>query len=358
MTDRDRDDTYYDSATGERSRRRKKTLPKPLLRLLLVLAVIIIIVVVVVFAARSAIHSGQAADYQKYMAALADILDRSDALGADLEELLTGPGETNRTQIQTRLDEFVTTAEELQTEAKALEAPTDLVEQSIHQIFLLVMSFRHLGIAELKPSLMSALEVEETEGSAEQISHSLAYLVTSDFLYQEVFIPDASAILQEKELAGVKVPSTQFLSDPDLASEKKVLDMLAELRSTGNLQAIHGVAVAKVVAMPNNKEITAGGTFNLTSTDVLVFEVTVENQGNMEEKNVPVVVTLKLGDSTQKQTVEIPSIKAKKEVTVEVEGLNPTTYGEVAQLTVKAGPVPNEKYADNNTISAKVIFKL
>ena len=72
------------------------------------------------------------------------------------------------------------------------------------------------------------------------------------------------------------------------------------------------------------------------------------------------MVTLKVGDDgeVQEETVEIPTIKAKKEVTVKVEGLNPTPYGEVATITIKAGPVPQEKYADNNVITAKVIFKL
>ena len=358
MTERDRDDTNYDSATGERKRRQKKTLPTPVLRLLLVLAAIIVVVVVVVFAARSAIHGGEAADYQLYMGSVADILERSDAVGASLEELLTTPGETNLTQIRSKLDEFVTTSEGLQAEAEALEAPKDLVEKSVHQVFLLVMSFRHMGVADLKPSLMNALEVQETETATEQISHALYYLENSDFLYEEVFVRDATTLLQEKGLTGVTVPSTHFLSNPDLASAAKVLDILAELRSTGNLQAIHGVAVSKVVAMPDNKPITAGGTFNLTSSDELVFVVTVENQGNQEEKKVPVVVTLKLGDQTQKKTVEIPSIKAKKEITIEVEGITPTAYGEVAKLTVKAGPVQGEKYSDNNTITANVIFKL
>jgi hypothetical protein len=359
MTDRDRDDTYYDSATIERTRRQKKTLPTPLLRLLLVLAAIIVVVVIIVFAARSAIHSGEAGDYQRYMVKVADILERSDALGADLEKLLTSPGETNRTQIQTKLEEFVTDSEGLEAEAKALEAPKDLVEENVHQIFLLVMNFRYRGVADLKPSLMSALEVQDTEVAAEQISHALYYLVNSDFLYDEVFITQATAILQKKELTGVKVPSSNFIDDSDLASARKVVDILTELRSTGNLQATHGVAVGKVVAMPDEKEMTAGGTFNLTSSDELVIAVTVENQGNMEEKNVPVVVTLTVGNAEpQKVTVEIPQIKAKKELTVNVEGLNPTAYGEVAQLTVKVGPVQGEKYIDNNTLKASVIFKL
>ena len=121
--------------------------------------------------------------------------------------------------------------------------------------------------------------------------------------------------------------------------------MLDTLKSTGNLQAVHGVAVVKVVAMPDEKEIKGGDTYNLQSSDELAFQVTVENQGNMAEKNVPVVVSLLSAESTEPQevTVEIPELKPKEDLTVTVEGLNPTAYGEKALLSVEVGPVKDEK---------------
>jgi hypothetical protein len=360
MANRDRDDDYFESDAGKRERRRKRKLPKSLLRLLMILAAIVVVVVVIVVAARSAIRSGEAADYQSYMATVADILDQSDTVGEQLVELLKNPGDTNRAQLQTQLDRFVAASEELEVKAKDLDAPKDLVDRGIHQIFLLVMSFRQMGVTALKPSLMSALEVQSTDVAAEQISRALYYLANSDFLYAEVFIPKATAVLMEKELTGVTVPTTQFLGDPDLASRAEVRDILAGLKSIGNLQAVHGVALRKVVALPDEKAITAGGTFNLTSSSDLAFVVTVENQGNMHEENVPVVITLLSPESTepQKVTTKVAELDAKGSVTVTVTGLNPTPYGVVALLKVKVGPVQDEKYNDNNWIEANVIFKL
>lgn len=358
MIDRDNDDISFES-TGERNRRPKKKLPKPLLRLLLVLAAIIIIVVVIVVVARSVIHSGEAADYQRYMTSVADILERSDKVGSDLVKLLEDPGDTNRTQIQVQLDKFVADSEALEVEAKALNAPKDLVEQSIHQMFLLVVGFRQIGVTDLKPAIMNALDVQETDVAVEQISHALLYLVNSDFLYDEVFVTKATAMLQDMELTGVTVPPTDFITDEEITSAAKILDILAGLKSTGDRQAVHGVALVKVVAMPDEKEITAGGTFNLTSSSDLQFMVTVENQGNMEEKNVTVLITLQVGTADpQRVTIEIPSIKPKAEATAKVTGINPSAYGEKATLRVKAGPVQNEKYTENNSLKATVIFKL
>jgi hypothetical protein len=80
----------------------------------------------------------------------------------------------------------------------------------------------------------------------------------------------------------------------------------------------------------------------------------------MSEKDVPVTVSLMSGEDTdpQKVTVTVPELKPKEEVTVTVEGLNPTAYGEVALLRVEVGPVKDEKYKDNNWIEADVIFTL
>jgi hypothetical protein len=360
MTDLNMDDTLRELAPGERKRRQKKILPKPLLRLLVILAVIVIVVVAIVLVVRSSMNSGEAADYQRYMTAVADILKKSDVMGGELVNLLTNPGDTNRTDIQTQLDQFVATSEKLELQAKALDAPSELIKQNVHQFFVLVMTFRHTGLADLKPSLMTALEVQDTEVSSEQISRALYYLTNSDFLYREVFIPKVTDILKAKNLTGVTVPTSQFMTDPDIASKSRAQEILAQLKSTGNLQAVHGVAVGTVVAIPDNQEIKSGGTYNLHSSDQLAFVVAVENQGNMAEKDVPVTVTLLSPASTKPQTVtvKVPELKPKEQVNVTVEGLNPTEYGEVALLRVEAGPVKDEKFKDNNWMEANVIFTL
>jgi hypothetical protein len=343
----------------ERKPRQKKVLPTPLLRLIVALVAIIVVIVVIVVAVTSARGSGDAVDYQQYMTSIASILKQSDSIGAQLTTLLTEPGETSRKDIQTKLQQFVLKSEQLETQAKELAVPKDLLDRNVHQFFVMAMTFRHTGLANLEPTLMNALQVQETDVAAEEISQALYYLTNSDFLYKVVFVKGATDVVKEKNLAGVTVPSSQFLSDPDLASQSQAQEIIAQLKSAGSLQAVHGVAVAKVVAQPDEQQIKDGQTYNLPSSDQLAFVVTVKNQGNMSEKDVPVVVTLatQTGDP-QTVTVTIAELKPGAQVAATVQGLNPTGYGEQATLTVEAGPVPGEKVKDNNTIEANVIFKL
>ena len=359
MTDQNTDD-IFDQIAPERERRPKKKLPKGLLRLIVALAAIVVVAVVIVILVTSLTGRDETAEYQSYMNSIESMLERSDAVGEQVSGLLMEPGDTTRKEIQTRLDQAIATSQALEAEAAALAVPEELVQQNIHQFFVLVMHFRAKGMADLKPSLMNALELQDVEVPSEQISRALTYLSNSDFLYEEVFQPKTAEILKVKDLADVTVPDTQFLSDSDLASKVRVQEILAVLKSTGNLQAVHGVALSKVMASPDDKEITDGKTYNLTSSDELAFLVSVENQGNMAEKDVPVVVTLVSPDSTEPQvvTVTIPELKPNEELTVTVTGLNPTTYGEVAVLKVEAGPVKDEKFQDNNSLEANVIFTL
>jgi hypothetical protein len=342
-----------------RKLREKQLLPTPLLRLIVALVAIIVVVVVIVVAVTASRGNGDAADYQKYMTSVASILKQSDSIGTQLATLLTNPGDTNRKDIQTKLQQFVLKSEQLEAQAKQLAVPKELIEQNVHQFFVMAMTFRHTGLANLEPSLMNALEVQDTDVAAEEISTAMYYLTNSDFLYKEVFVPKATEIVKEKSLDGVTVPASTFLSDPDLASRTQAQQIIGQLKSAGSLQAVHGVAIAKIMAQPDSQEITNGQTYNLTSSDQLAFLVTVENQGNMSEKDVPVVVTLAAptGDP-QKITVTIPELKPGKPVVATVRGLNPTQYGDVATLTVNVGPVSGEKFKDNNTIEANVIFKL
>jgi hypothetical protein len=360
MANLDKDQTPSEPMKEEQRPRPKRTLSKGMIRLLAVIAGVIIIVVIIVVAVTASSRGVDVATYQQYMNSVSSIVKQSDAIGADLAGLLTNPGETTRQEVQTHLDQYISTSESLEAEATKLKAPDLLVKNGADQFFLLVMQFRYKGLQNLKPSLMTALEVQDVDVSAQQISGALSYLTTSDFLYREVFIEKAAAVLKDKNMAGVSVPSSQFLTDPDLASQTRVKDVLNVLKSTGNLQAVHGVAVVKVVELPSEKVIADGGTYNLASTDSLQFKVTFENQGNMAEKDVPVSVELSSPNSsqTQKKVVTVPEIKPKEQVTVTITGLNPTPYGERWTLKVDVGPVNGEKVKDNNTIEASVIFML
>jgi hypothetical protein len=351
-------ESFFELAEEERRREGKRGSSAPFIRLVLVLGGIIAIVLVGGYLIRDWLHERELNTYSAYAQSVTDILERSDEVGRDMSELLLNPGDSTRKDVQTKLDQYVATSTKLTEDAKAIEAPTDLIEA--HQWFVATMQLRQRGLENLKPALMNALEVESTEVAADQISRAMLLLVLSDVTYEEFFVTRASQVLAERQIEGVRIGTTDFVTDSSLSTRDKILAILTVLKSSDTLQSIHGVALKEVEALPAEKIIEAGGTYNLASTDELRFVVTVENQGNESEKDVPIEITLSSATSAQPQivTVKITELKAKELKKVTVSGINPSDYGEKALLKVKVGPVPEEKIEANNVLEAYLIFTL
>jgi hypothetical protein len=365
------------------NRRQQGKLPKPVVRIGGFVVVFVALLLVIIFSARACARSGEQGAYQKYIAEVQKIVTASDDVGLQLTNLLTSPGDISRPEVQAKLEGFATECSSLEQQASKLSAPKSVLSGIDQQVFVLVMHFRAVGVTQLKTYLMSALALEDTSGAAaatatagatattvptetvsaagstEQIINSLRFLTTSDFMYREVFEVELAKLLTQRAIGGVIVPTSQFIDDPEIATTVRVNKIVAALKTTGSLQAVHGVSLKTVIAMPDNKEISQGGTYDLTQSQGLSFVVTVENQGNMDEIGVPVEVKL-VSKSTQQPPVsaKIPNLRAKGTGSITIEGLNATAYGEMATLTITVGPVTGERFIDNNTITATVIFKL
>jgi hypothetical protein len=360
----------------DRDRRKQGKLPKPVVRIGGFVLVFVALLLIIIFSAKACARSGEQGAYQQYIADVQKIVSASDDIGTQLTELLTNPGDISRAEVQAKLEGFATQCSDLEQQATKLS-----IDQ---QVFVLVMHFRAVGVTQLKTYLMSALELEDTSGAAvatatigatttttiltetvsaagstEQIINSLRFLTTSDFMYKEVFEVELAKLLTQRAIGGVTVPISQFISDPEIATTVRVNKIVAALKTTGNLQAVHGVSLKTVIAMPDNKQIAQGGTYDLTQSQGLSFVVTVENQGTMDEIGVPVQVKLVSKSTTQPPvSAKIESLKAKGTATITIEGLTATAYGEMATITITVGPVTGERFIDNNTITATVIFKL
>ena len=86
----------------------------------------------------------------------------------------------------------------------------------------------------------------------------------------------------------------------------------------------------------------------------------MQNQGNQEEDNVPVVATLTpdTGGNAQKKTQKITRLKAGETATLVFEDLVPATGTDKTNaLKVVAGPVAGEKKIDNNTMELSFIMR-
>jgi hypothetical protein len=98
----------------------------------------------------------------------------------------------------------------------------------------------------------------------------------------------------------------------------------------------------------------------LPYSKTFTVKVSVQNQGNQEEDDVPVVATLDQDPPTtqQKKTQKITRLKPGETATLVFEDIVPGTGSNIVNaLKVTAGPVPGEKKTDNNTMELHFIMR-
>lgn len=352
------DESFTQLADQERKREDKLRSSRPYVRFAVIVIVILGVVVAGGLIVRNQLQSREVATYRSYMAEVADLVTRTNDVGAKLAALITAPGDATRKDVETRVNQYTKSCADLTADAGALTPPKAL--QDAHQWLIASMKLRERGLVEFLPSLMSALEVQDTDVPADQLSRAMLKFILADVAYSEFFAAGATGVLTTRGISDIKIVSANFLQDDNLASKSGVVEWLTDLKSAEQLQAIHGVGLIKVITKPSDTEITPNGQFSLSSSDQLRFLVTIENQGTMSETDVPVTLRLQGPNTSQPQivSVKIPDIKPKESKEIEIKGVHPTDYGEKALLKIDVGPVPNEKNLDNNSLEAHIVFIL
>jgi hypothetical protein len=143
----------------------------------------------------------------------------------------------------------------------------------------------------------------------------------------------------------------------------RVESALSRVGSSAKLAGIHGVALAGVDATSEGQvvQLVKGGTVDVPASADLAFKVSVENQGDVTENDVPVEVTLVLPDkSTLRQTGSIAAINAGQTQSVSITGFAIPTdaLSRTLTLRVKAGPVEQERVQSNNTGRYQFLLQL
>jgi hypothetical protein len=151
-----------------------------------------------------------------------------------------------------------------------------------------------------------------------------------------------------------------YLANVDQALTAGVREYIDGISGTDSGNALHGVAVVGLTTAPARVDTTSSGTSILPYSKTFTVKIAVQNQGNQEEDNVPVVVTLDQdpAKTQQKKTQKITRLKPGETATLVFEDITPGTGTAVTNtLKVLAGPVANEKKVDNNTMELTFIMR-
>jgi hypothetical protein len=272
-----------------------------------------------------------------------------------LFQTLSKPGRSDALDIQTQVNAERVDAEQLVQRAKGTDHPGDL--DGANSWLVTALQFRSDALAKIADRLPTALGDKGRKPAIVSIAGQMQALLASDVVYLQRAIPALNSAFDKRNI-NETFPTDPFLPDLGWLDPTTVDARLSKLAGTTGKAATpgpHGTGLQGVVAQPSGTALSETGVNRIAATSQLAFDVKVQNQGQSEETDVGVSLTIQ-GAKRISVNQTIPRIAAGQTETVSIPLTQTPETGAVSTLSVNVAPVPGEGTKDNNKASYQVAF--
>ncbi|MGH2992778.1 MAG: hypothetical protein ACRDL1_04500 [Solirubrobacterales bacterium] len=319
-------------------------------------AIGILILILLVLGIRGCLNAREQRAYEDYARDLTTLVQEEQALSEGFFGRFADPGNLSELNVETEIRADRSQAEQLLGRAESLDPPGEL--DGAQDEVVSAFELRRDGLGAIADNIGVALGDEDTTEATEQIVLHIQDFLASDVLYRQAR-DEINAVLQEQGI-DEDVPESVFL-DPggqglDWLDETTVQEALTTITGSGGATSgLHGLGIASVLI--GGTALTADTTNTVAGNGSAEVEVQVDNQGDSEETEIPVQVTVTGGDEPieGEETLDTIAPAETQSVTVPLDPEPPN--GEQLTLEVTVEPVPEEQVAENNEFTAEVTFE-
>jgi hypothetical protein len=318
----------------------------------------LLVLLLLIFGVKGCLDAQREQAFKDYVQDVDSLARESVQESGNLFELLQGRGGRNQAvNIENTLNGLRVQSAQLSDRAKGLDVPDEL--KGAQRNLVDSLEFRRDGLAAVANALPTALGDQDRRKGTTRVAQEMQTFLTSDVVYSRRFVPKLGAQLKSQNLEGsVRIPTSQFLPDVQWIDPSFVTQRVDAVRSgSGSGPAapgLHGTGVGTVSL--GGQAITQGGTATVKASAGLSFQVQVLNQGENDETDVTVKISLGRGGSAQSLEGRIDAIARGETKTVNVPVRKTPPTGQAVPVTVEVEAVPGEKKTDNNKLAGSVIF--
>lgn len=324
----------------------------PVVRLAALIAGAIILAVVLVLWVNGCRNNQKADAYKNYMADVDKVTGDSEQIGKQLNTLIATPG-LKLQDLQDRLDGLRNQEAQVVTQTQGLDPPGTLREQQ--ESLVDALALRVSGLAGLAQAFAQITAASDATQAGKSLAEQSARFVASDVVYDDFFRIPSQQILQREGITGVDVPTSAFLTAPELATASSwelVVKRLTQSPGGG----LHGNQIDGVRVLPGGARLSPTEENTVSASERLAFEVAVRNSGDSQETQVEVTLTIQGGTQPLKRTQTIAIIDPGKTKSVVFRDLGTLPFGTRTTVRVNVLPVEGEQNTSNNTVEYPVIF--
>ena len=315
----------------------------------------LLLVLLLFFGIRGCVNSRQERalkDYNRDVTAV--ISDSNDQVSKPFFDLLSGGGKASDLQVQ--VNQLRQGADDDVKRAEGFDVPDEMAEAQDN--LLLVLNLRADAIRKIADKIPTAQGRGTPARQAnQQIAGQMQAFLASDVVYSQRVAPQIKEALDDAGVEGQTIATSRSLRDlawlnPDVVQERLGS---ASGGQTGEVApGLHGhglesVSVGNVTLQPGvtNRVAAAGG---------VTFTVAVANQGDNNESDVRVSVSVRGAGKPITVNKTIPQTTSKQTTRVSIPLGQSPPVGQATTVTVSIGKVPGEQKLDNNRQSYTVLF--
>jgi hypothetical protein len=342
---------------------------KPLMRLAVLVGLVIFLLFVFGLLLNSCASESTHGAYAGYMNSVNTIAQQSSADGTRAVSVLTTQGLSVPQMVQ-KLEGLASAEQQNVQAAEGIATPGRLRPENASLVESLQL--RVLGLEGLAAEFRSTVGHKVAPATEALALSQQAYrLLASDIVWDDLFRDPAETQLSDDGVAGISVPESHFLAYPNLIVTPKAMALVVSRISAGTAPkgvpaGLHGDRLVSVEAFSNglsgSPQLLQRGTLNtVTTSSSLVFRVTINDDGNFQEVQIPVQLTIARpadqgGPISKRETVQL--IDPGQTASVAFTDLGQVPFASQTTISVVVGRVPGETNIANNSAEYTVIFSL
>lgn len=317
----------------------------------------LLVLVLLIFGIKGCLDSRKKSALKNYNRNVAALVEESDQTGASFFSLLSGGKAKTAIELENDVNQLRVSANDLVKRSQKLDTPDAM--QGAERSLVLALELRRDGLAKIAAKLPTALGNQGASAAVTSISAQMQAFLASDVLYAQRVVPLIDDALKDSGVGGQTIATSRFLPSLSWLSPETVATRLENsLRggSSGSVTpGLHGFQLLSTTA--GDTALTPDTPNRIVAGSDLAFTVKFQNQGENDEFDVPIKLTVKGGSGkpiTVTKTVDEVAQGAEGEAVVPLGQAPP--IGTPVTITAAVGPVPGEKKTDNNSESYTAIF--
>jgi hypothetical protein len=327
----------------------------PLLRLVGLIAFAILIVVLLVVWAQGCSSDHQRGAYRNYMDNINTVGKDSQQLGSRLAELLTTAG-LKQADLLSQLDGLIQQQQQDVTQAQKLDPPGPIHAE--HEQAVQALALRVNGMQGLADAFRQTASKVDSVQAGNTLATQARRLVASDIVWSDLFRAPAANELRTRNVTGVAVPPSVFVSDPDLYTAKSLTLVWKRVHGAstgGSPSGLHGTNIESVKVEPAGTILSTQSETTVHISTELAFVVAVKDGGDSQEVQVQVKLTIPVQPNNIVKVATIPVIDPGETKTVTFKNFSTLPTGEPLRVKVEVKPVKGEQNTANNSYDYPIL---